>query len=63
VHWRSIAVEVGPKAEICQGVEILLRADERFRVQWLAIFVYKAAVCKNCTEQLTFIVRVMLRHV
>ena len=31
-HWRSVAVQVVSKPEICQGAEFILRADERVRV-------------------------------
>ena len=31
-HWRSIAVEVVSKPEICQGADFLLRAIVRVRV-------------------------------
>ena len=31
-HWRSVAVQTIPKAEICQGAGFKLRADARVRV-------------------------------
>jgi hypothetical protein len=59
-HWRSIAVEVVSKPEICQGAECLLRAAVRIRVLGYALVLVSGSVsCKKHDKQLTFIVRVM----
>ena len=46
------------EAENCHGAEVILRAAVRIRVHCFAVFCLGCTVCKNCDEQLTFIVRV-----
>jgi hypothetical protein len=62
-HWRSVAVQTISEPEICQGVEFLLRVDERVWVPgYLLIPVSGSESCKKHDKQLTFIDRVISRH-
>jgi hypothetical protein len=62
-HWRSVAVQILSKPEICHGAGFILRAGEGVRVQVSAGFVIGAGFCKNHDKQLTHIVRVIFRPV
>ena len=58
-HWRSVAVQVVSKPEICHGAGFKLRADARVRVQEpLQICLGCRSKSKNRDKQLTHIVRV-----
>jgi len=61
-HWRSVAIQTISEPEISHGTELLLRADERVRVQQqLQICLGCRSKSKKCDKQLTHIVRVMRR--
>jgi hypothetical protein len=60
-HWSSVAVQFVSEPEICQGAGFILRADARVRVQEpLQSCIVCRSKSKNCDEQLTHIVRVMV---
>jgi hypothetical protein len=60
-HWRSVAVQVGLKAENCHGAELLLLAVARIRVRgWALILASDSVSCKKHDKQLTHIVRVSI---
>ena len=59
-HWRSVAVQIVSKPEICQDAGFRLRADARVQGQRpLRICLGCRNIRKKCDKQLTFIVRVM----
>ena len=62
-HWRSIAVQVGSKAENCQGAEFILRAIVRVRVPGSKQVPVNGSVsCKKRDELITPTIRVMFRR-
>ena len=62
-HWSSVAVQFISEPEICHGTGFLLRAYARIRVtDYLPVPVSGSESCKKHDKQLTFIVRVRLRH-
>jgi hypothetical protein len=44
-HWRSVAVQIVSKLEICHGVGFILRADAGVRVQELLL------ICLRCRSK------------
>jgi hypothetical protein len=58
-HWRSVAAQIVTEPEFCHGIECLLGAAVRVRVQGLLpVPVSGSESCKKHDKQLTFIVRV-----
>ena len=61
LHWRSVGVQFVSKLEIYHDAGFKLRTDARVRVQEaLQICLECRSKCKNCDEQLTHIVRVIV---